>query len=91
MRQRLTLNTPTQHPHTTQDDQATPKRDINSSQALTGCLAGKPFDTRRRVSQGRLVTLRIQCLNIDCHDPGTVAGFWEAALGWRRTHDTPEQ
>jgi hypothetical protein len=37
------------------------------------------------------MTLRIQCLSIDCHDPGTVAGFWEAALDWRRTHDTPEQ
>jgi predicted enzyme related to lactoylglutathione lyase len=37
------------------------------------------------------MTLRIQCLNIDCHDPHRVAGFWEAALGWRRTYDTPEQ
>jgi predicted enzyme related to lactoylglutathione lyase len=35
--------------------------------------------------------MRIQCLIIDCHDPSVVAGFWEAALGWRRTHDTPEQ
>jgi hypothetical protein len=37
------------------------------------------------------MTLRIQCLDIDCHDPRVVAGFWEAALGWRRTHDTGEQ
>jgi catechol 2,3-dioxygenase-like lactoylglutathione lyase family enzyme len=35
--------------------------------------------------------MRIQCLVIDCRDPGVVAAFWEAALGWRRTHDTPEQ
>jgi hypothetical protein len=35
--------------------------------------------------------MRIQCLVVDCRDPGVVAGFWEAALGWRRTHDTPEQ
>jgi hypothetical protein len=37
------------------------------------------------------MTLRIQCLIIDCHDPEVVAGFWEAALGWRRTHDTADQ
>jgi predicted enzyme related to lactoylglutathione lyase len=37
------------------------------------------------------MTLRIQCLVIDCHDPRAVAGFWEAALGWRRTHDNDEQ
>jgi hypothetical protein len=38
MRQRLTLNTPTQHPHTTQDDQATPKRDINQAKPLPVAL-----------------------------------------------------
>jgi predicted enzyme related to lactoylglutathione lyase len=37
------------------------------------------------------MTLRIQCLDVNCHDPRAVAGFWEAALGWRRTHDAPEQ
>jgi hypothetical protein len=37
------------------------------------------------------MTLRIQCLTIDCLDPRAVAGFWEAALSWRRTHDTAEQ
>jgi hypothetical protein len=37
------------------------------------------------------MTLRIQCLCVDCRDPEMVAGFWEAALGWRRTHDTFEQ
>jgi glyoxalase superfamily protein len=37
------------------------------------------------------MTLRIQCLIIDCHDPEVVAGFWEAALGWRRTYDTADQ
>ncbi|GAB2850862.1 VOC family protein [Actinoallomurus bryophytorum] len=37
------------------------------------------------------MTLRIQCLDVDCHDPGVVAGFWEAALGWRRTHDGADQ
>jgi predicted enzyme related to lactoylglutathione lyase len=39
--------------------------------------------------------LRWQCLCIDCHDPDLVATFWQAALGWRRTHtdltgDDPE-
>lgn len=37
------------------------------------------------------MTLRIQCLNVDCHDPGAVAAFWEAALGWRRTYETADQ
>jgi predicted enzyme related to lactoylglutathione lyase len=37
------------------------------------------------------MTLRIQCVDVDCHDPAVVAGFWEAALGWRRTHDTADQ
>jgi hypothetical protein len=37
------------------------------------------------------MTLRMQCLVVDCADTGVVAGFWEAALGWRRTHDTPDQ
>jgi predicted enzyme related to lactoylglutathione lyase len=37
------------------------------------------------------MTLRIQCLDIDCHDPKFVAAFWEAALGWRRTHETADQ
>ena len=37
------------------------------------------------------MTIRIQCLNIDCHDPRTVAGFWERALGWRRTHETRDE
>jgi predicted enzyme related to lactoylglutathione lyase len=37
------------------------------------------------------MTLRIQCVDVDCQDPRVVAGFWEAALGWRRTHETAEQ
>ena len=35
--------------------------------------------------------MRIQCLNIDCADPSPVAAFWQAALGWRRTHETADQ
>jgi len=37
------------------------------------------------------MTLRIQCVCVDCHDAAVVAAFWEAALGWRRTHDTPDE
>jgi predicted enzyme related to lactoylglutathione lyase len=32
--------------------------------------------------------IRIQCLVIDTTDPSRLADFWEAALGWRRTHDS---
>lgn len=37
------------------------------------------------------MTLSIQCLDIDAGDPQELASFWEAALGWRRTHDTPTE
>ena len=35
--------------------------------------------------------LRIQCVNIDAGDPSGLASFWEAALGWRRTHETDDE
>jgi predicted enzyme related to lactoylglutathione lyase len=28
------------------------------------------------------MTLRIDCLTIDCSDPGRLADFWSQALGW---------
>jgi catechol 2,3-dioxygenase-like lactoylglutathione lyase family enzyme len=37
------------------------------------------------------MTLRVQCLNVDSQDPQKIASFWEAALGWRRTHDDPDE
>jgi predicted enzyme related to lactoylglutathione lyase len=37
------------------------------------------------------VALSIQCFDLDTPDPDRVASFWEAALGWRRTHDTPDE
>jgi hypothetical protein len=37
------------------------------------------------------MTLRIQCVCVDCHDPEVVAGFWQAALGWRRTYERPDE
>jgi len=34
------------------------------------------------------MSIRIQCLCIDTTDPARLAGFWQEALGWRRTfHD----
>ena len=35
--------------------------------------------------------IRIQCLCIDSPHPSRSANFWEAALGWRRTHDTDSE
>jgi predicted enzyme related to lactoylglutathione lyase len=35
--------------------------------------------------------LRIQALAIDAHDPGALAHFWEAALGWRVTDADDEE
>jgi hypothetical protein len=32
------------------------------------------------------MSLRWQCVVVDCADPEPVATFWAAALGWRRTH-----
>ena len=32
------------------------------------------------------MSLRWQCIVIDCADPDPVATFWQSALGWRRTH-----
>jgi hypothetical protein len=37
------------------------------------------------------MSIRVQCLCIDSHDPDRLARFWAEALGWRRTHDSPEE
>ena len=37
------------------------------------------------------MTVRIQCLCIETTDPSGLAGFWQDALGWRRTFDEPDQ
>ena len=37
------------------------------------------------------MSLRIQCVTVDCLDPDAVASFWAAALGWRRTHDDGDE
>ena len=33
------------------------------------------------------MSLRIQCLTIDSHDPKTLATFWAEVLGWRLTYE----
>src|SRR5579872_4271432 len=47
------------------------------NQARCGCVRG-------RVAH---MSIRIQCLCIDTRDPTRLAAFWQAALGWRRTHE----
>jgi catechol 2,3-dioxygenase-like lactoylglutathione lyase family enzyme len=37
------------------------------------------------------MSLRIQCVCIDSHDPSRSATFWEATLGWRRTYEEDDQ
>jgi len=37
------------------------------------------------------MSIRIQCLCVDSAHPSKSADFWEAALGWRRTHDAVDQ
>jgi len=32
------------------------------------------------------MSLRRQCVVVDCADPEPVATFWASALGWRRSH-----
>jgi hypothetical protein len=39
----------------------------------------------------RMTDLRIQALSIDSGDPGAIATFWEAALGWRRTYEDADE
>ena len=35
--------------------------------------------------------LRIQSVCIDAADPGNLASFWAAVLGWRRTEEGPDE
>lgn len=44
-----------------------------------------------RVASLSNVTLRWQALCIDVADPSVAADFWQAALGWRRTYDEPDE
>ena len=37
------------------------------------------------------MSIRWQSVCVDTTDPARLAPFWEAALGWRRTYDTPDE
>jgi hypothetical protein len=37
------------------------------------------------------VSLRIQCVCVDSRHPDTLATFWAAVLGWRRTYESPDE
>ena len=37
------------------------------------------------------MTVRWQSVCIDVADPSAAAAFWEAALGWRRTYEDPDE
>jgi hypothetical protein len=37
------------------------------------------------------MSLRIQCLTIDCHDPKSLATFWAEVLGWRVTYEEGDE
>jgi hypothetical protein len=37
------------------------------------------------------MNIRIQCFCIDTTDPARLAGFWQSALGWRRTFEKDDQ
>jgi predicted enzyme related to lactoylglutathione lyase len=37
------------------------------------------------------MTLRLQSVAIDAHDPSALATFWEGVLGWPRTDDEPDE
>jgi hypothetical protein len=38
-----------------------------------------------------MTDLRIQAVIFDSRDPSATASFWEAALGWRRTYEKPDE
>jgi len=33
----------------------------------------------------------MQCVCVDAIDPSSLASFWESVLGWRRTHEEPDE
>ena len=37
------------------------------------------------------MTLRWQCINVDCADPQPLARWWAELLGWRITWDEPDE
>jgi predicted enzyme related to lactoylglutathione lyase len=38
-----------------------------------------------------VMSIRWQCVCVDASDPAALATFWQEALGWRRTHEDPDE
>jgi predicted enzyme related to lactoylglutathione lyase len=36
------------------------------------------------------MTLKLQCITVDAHDPHALAGFWAEALGWKVGEDVSD-
>jgi catechol 2,3-dioxygenase-like lactoylglutathione lyase family enzyme len=37
------------------------------------------------------MSVRVQCVCVDCSDPARLAGWWAAVLGWRITEEDPDE
>jgi predicted enzyme related to lactoylglutathione lyase len=37
------------------------------------------------------MSIRVQCISIDSHDPAAQATFWAEVLGWRRTYEDADE
>ncbi|MGH9110959.1 MAG: VOC family protein, partial [Acidimicrobiales bacterium] len=37
------------------------------------------------------MSLRIQCIGIDCADPSALGHWWADVLGWRVTHEEDDE
>ena len=63
-----------------------------ASVMIGGLAAAKiPRGHAGRCDRVRVVTLTIQCFNLDSPDPFRTASFWQQALGWRRTYETADE
>jgi hypothetical protein len=64
---------------------------VRSRNQFEASAAGKSLALRLRRRQGDWVSQSIQCIDIHVADPDRLAGFWQEALGWRRSYDTPDE
>jgi hypothetical protein len=69
-----------------------PRIRITDPFAAPHCLSQTGYGpTARNGLQRSIVSLRIQCLTIDSHDPKRLATFWAEVLGWRLTYDEADE
>jgi len=57
------------------------ERQLSNLRDLHGHEASKTYS----------VSLRIQSMSIDARDPSSLATFWQAVLGWRRTYEERDE